>query len=319
MNASFWQTLPRPILGLSPMDGITDPAFRAVVDGLGHPGILYTEFISADGFIRHIPRVRRTLVTHETDTPMIVQLFSANPNAVYEAVKMLAPYPFAGVDINMGCPNKHIVAKSGGASLIKNPKLAAEIIRAAKKAASELDNPLPISVKTRIGYDKPDTTEWISTLLEEEPAAIALHGRTVRQEYGGKADWEEIGQAAALAEKTKTLLLGNGDIASYDEALEKSEHYTPDGVLIGRAALGNPWIFTGKTPTLSMKLTAIRTHCRWFRNLTPEENPLSLRKHLSWYVRGFPNASAVRQTIMTMSNVTEMEAYFSTPGPLTEA
>lgn len=318
MKTSFWHTLPRPILGLSPMDGITDPAFRAVVDEIGHPGVLYTEFISADGFIRNTPRLERTIRTHKTKTPLIVQLFSADPHAVHEAVKRLGDYPIQGVDINMGCPNKHVVAKSGGAALIKNPTLAKKIIQAAKIAASEMETPFPISVKTRIGYDKQNTKEWISMLLEEEPSVIALHGRTVVQEYGGKADWDEIGKAAELAQKTKTLLLGNGDISSYGDALEKATHYSPDGILIGRAVLGNPWIFTDNTPTLNMKLSAIMLHSQWFKKLTPEENPLSLRKHLAWYVRGFPNASILRQAIMKMQTVEEMEAYFSSSEPLTE-
>lgn len=313
MNPSFWQSLPRPIIGLAPMDGVTDPAFRAVVDQIGHPSVLYTEFISADGFIRGIHRLERTLTHHQTQTPLVVQLFSANPDAVYQAVKRLGEsYPdIQGVDINMGCPNKHIVAKSGGASLIKNPKLARVIIRKAKQAASELDRPFPISVKTRIGYTRPQTTAWISTLLEEKPAVIALHGRTVTQEYQGHADWEEIGKAALLTKKTNTLLLGNGDIHSYEEAKEMSLRSAPDGVLIGRAAWGNPWIFTGQPASREMKLAAILSHCAWFQALTPQENPLSLRKHISWYIKGFSNASAIRQHIMLLSTIEEMEAYIS--------
>jgi len=296
---NFWQTIKKPILGLSPMDGITDPAFRAIVDKIGHPGILYTEFVSADGLCRNPKRLLRTFTSHKTDTPLIGQLFGADPVAMQEASAMLIEKTtITGIDINMGCPNRRVAGHGGGAGLIKTPIIAKQLIAAVKQAIKGSHKPIGMSVKTRIGYNDIITEAWISILLEDEPDAISLHGRTLKQMYTGKANWEEIRKAANLAKQTSTILLGNGDIASLTEAHNHIASFTPDGVLIGRAALGNPWIFQGSIPGIPTRIqTAIR-HIELFDELTPTANPLSLRKHLGWYMKGFPDASSIRKQLM---------------------
>jgi nifR3 family TIM-barrel protein len=304
---SFWHNLPKPIIGLAPMDGITDPPFRAVVDEIGKPSVLYTEFISADGFVRNPARLSHTLTTYPTSTPLVAQLFGANPDTMYEAATLLLKFPIQGIDINMGCPNKHVAKTNGGASLIQNPKLAQILIRKVRKAVKDSGRNIGISVKTRIGYDKPDTREWISTLLEEDPDAIALHGRTFRQMFTGQANWDEIKIASGLASKTKTLLLGNGDIQSLEDATRKSQLYSPDGVLIGRASLGNPWVFTDTVPDKSMKIQAELKHIKFFSKLTPTADVLSLRKHLCWYMKGFPDSSEIRKKIVSIHTTLEAE------------
>lgn len=304
---TFWQTIKRPVIGLSPMDGITDPAFRAIIDEVGHPTVLYTEFVSAEGLCRNPKRLLRTFTTHKTDTPLIGQLFGSDPVAMQEAAAILLEKPhITGIDINMGCPNRRVASHNGGAGLIRQPKNAQKLIESVKQAIKKSKKTIGISVKTRIGYDSIITESWIGTLLEAKPDAIALHGRTFKQLYTGVANWEEIHKAAKLASTTPTLLLGNGDIHSLQDAEDYSIRYTPDGVLIGRSALGNPWVFQRTIPGLITRIrTAIR-HIQLFDVLTPTANPLSLRKHLGWYIKGFPDASSVRERIMKLSTTKDM-------------
>ena len=308
----FWQTIKKPIIGLAPMDGITDPAFRAIVDEIGQPSILYSEFVSAEGLCRNPKRLLRTFISHKTDTPLIGQLFGVDPIAMQEASAiLLEKTSISGIDINMGCPNRRVANHNGGAGLIKQPKIAKKLIEAVKQAITKSKKMIGISVKTRIGYDDIVTETWIKSLLEAQPDAIALHGRTLKQMYTGKANWEEIHKASLLAKETHTLLLGNGDIQSLDEVNKYIIKYTPDGVLLGRAALGNPWIFQNCTPDIKIRIqTAIR-HIQLFDEFTPTANPLSLRKHLGWYIKGFPDASSIRNTMMKLVTTKDMLDFLS--------
>jgi nifR3 family TIM-barrel protein len=309
---TFWHTLRKPILGLAPMDGITDPAFRAVVDDIGHPSVLYSEFVSAEGLNRNFKRLLRIFMTHQTATPFVGQLFGADAIAMEEAASILLEKTFvSGIDINMGCPNRHVTGSGGGAALIFNPKLARKLIQAVRKAVTQSKKPIGISVKTRLGIDSVVTESWIPNLLEEQPDAIALHGRTLKQLFTGHADWNEIHKAARIAQKTKTLLLGNGDISSFPCAQEHIKKYSPDGILIGRATFGNPWIFQNISPDLRTRIHTAIHHIHLFHALTPDGNPLSLRKHLAWYIKGFPDASLIRQKIIKLSTTKQMLDFLS--------
>lgn len=309
---SFWKIIKKPIIGLAPMDGITDPAFRAIVDEVGHPSLLYTEFVSAEGLCRNPKRLLRTFTSHKTSTPLIGQLFGSDPSAMQEATAILLEKTTVnGIDINMGCPNRRVSAHGGGAGLIKRPKVAKQLIRAVRETIKLSKKPIGISVKTRIGYEDIVTESWIGTLLEEEPDTIALHGRTLKQLYSGKANWEEIHKAAVLASATKTLLLGNGDIQSLQDAHEHIKVHTPDGVLIGRATFGNPWVFQNTVPDVKTRIEAAIRHIQLFNELTPDANPLSLRKHLGWYVKGFPHASSVREHLMKLTTAKDALDFLS--------
>ncbi len=304
---SFWQTIKKPIIGLAPMDGITDPAFRAIVDEIGHPSVFYTEFVSAEGLSRNPKRLLRTFTSHNTNTPLIGQLFGCDPIAMQEASAiLLEKTKVSGIDINMGCPNRRVASHGGGAGLIKQAKVAVKLIDTVKQVIGKSKKAIGLSVKTRIGYDDIVTESWISSLLEAKPEAIALHGRTLKQMYTGSANWVEIRKAAILANKTNTLLLGNGDIRSLHDAHIHIEKHSPDGVLIGRASFGNPWVFQDIVPNLSTRIQTAIHHITLFTELTPDANPLSLRKHLGWYIKRFPDASLVREQIMKMKTTKEM-------------
>lgn len=297
------------LIGLSPMDGVTDPAFRFVVDTIGKPDVLFTEFVSADGLSRNVKKLFQTFASHTTNTPLVAQLFGKNPDALAKAALLLHPYPLAGIDINMGCPARTVAFHGGGAGLIKTPKLAVLCIQAVKQALSDVHWHIPVTVKTRTGIDKPITKEWISTLLSAKPSAIILHARTLSQLYTGHADWSQIGIAAALCNTASIPLFGNGDIKTITDARDKISFYKLRGVLIGRAAFGNPWVFSGITPTPRERFEAIAMHLEAFETYMPGGNPLSLRKHLAWYTHGLPNAKELRISAMTLSTVSEMKEF----------
>lgn len=301
----IWQKISKPILGLSPMDGITDPAFRAVIDTIGHPTVLFTEFVSADGLCRN-QHLLRTFQSHKTTTPLIGQLFGKDPKAMEEAAAILIEKTtISGIDINMGCPSPKVAHHGGGAALIQSPKRAKDIILAVKKTIVKSKKSIGLSVKTRIGYDTIVTPQWISFLSELPIDAISLHGRTLKQHYTGRANWDELALAATISKKNNILLFGNGDITSLSEANEKIHRYTPDGVLIGRGCLGNPWIFTSHTPTPVERIDAAIYHCQYFQSLTPTESPLTLRKHLGWYVKSMEHAKEFRSKLITITSVEE--------------
>lgn len=338
-NRGFWDKLKYPIIGLSPMDGVTDSAFRFIVDKYGKPDVLFTEFTSVEGLSYGAAQLLSAFVYHKTDTPTTAQVFGSHPGDFYKAAFIISELGFDGIDINMGCPDRHVAKKGGGAGLILRPKLAQEIIKRTKQGTEDWGNgtslhsvgikpsiidwidhykeknsinafrkPLPVSVKTRIGYDEVVTESWVSNLLEAEPANISLHGRTLKQLYSGEADWNEIENAARLTKTTSTTLLGNGDIKSLADAREKIVRYHVDGVLIGRAAFGNPWVFVNKEGTLQERFQTAIEHCQKFMELTPDLHFLSLRKHLAWYCKGFDGAAKVRTQFLSASNLSEVES-----------
>lgn len=338
MEKGFWSGLPKPIIALAPMDGVTDAAFRYITDKYGKPHILFTEFTSVEGLSRGAEVLLEAFVHHSTQTPIVAQIFGAEPESFYKTAFILGEMGYDGIDINMGCPDKNVAKHGGGAGLIRTPELAKRIVRetrrgiqdwAAGKTMEEAGLPeqiyehvnrykqshldqikprreLPVSVKTRIGYDKIVTTEWISHLLETEPVNISLHGRTLKQMYTGTADWDEIAKAAELVHRTDTLILGNGDIKSVHEAADRSRTYGTDGALIGRAAFGNPWLFADTQTDWKTRLRTAVEHCRAFVDMTPEQHFLSLRKHMAWYCKGFDRAQEIRIQLMKTNTVEDV-------------
>ena len=188
------------------------------------------------------------------------------------------------------------------------PKLAKKIILSVKKA---VQNRIPVSVKTRTGYKIPQTKEWISNLLETEPDVICIHARTFAQKYSGLADWSQIGIAADLAKNTKTKIFGNGDIKSKNQAIQRIKEFNLAGVLIGRAALGNPWIFKGVIPTTKERFKVLLEHCKKFVEFFPTANLSIMRKHLGWYAKDFPHAAEVRNELMQVNSIENVKKILS--------
>jgi len=197
----------------------------------------------------------------------------------------------------------------------KNSWVRNTVIATQAKHQSSLPKPtrklLPISVKTRLGYKENTAIDWIKKILETKPAAITIHGRTLQQGYSGKADWETIAKAGEIIHKAGALALGNGDIKNRQEACEKAVNYQVDGVLIGRSALGNPWIFSNKEPTIAAKFKVAIEHAEKYSEIFGRGYFSPMKKHLAWYCRGFPGAATVRQALMRTESFEEVEAILS--------
>lgn len=351
---SFWQTLQKPLIALAPMDGVSDAPFRLVQARIGRPDIVFTEFTNVEGLWRGDLRLLDAFLYDDAERPAVAQIFGSTPQDFYRSAIMVCELGFDGVDINMGCPSKCVTGKGGGAALIREPLLAQEIVRATKQGVEDWANGqtlegiglaperiarirqmnearrspivrrrLPVSVKTRLGYDSVIIEEWVKVLLEVEPVAISLHGRTLRQMYTGSADWDAIARAAEIVRQTPTLILGNGDIHSPEDVLRRLRQTNVHGVLIGRASMGNPWLFrdiraalaaqeAGETrpaerPTAAERLLTALQHVRLFSALLPNHRFVELRKHLSWYCRDFFDAVALRRQLVQTNSLSEVE------------
>lgn len=342
---SFWNDLSAPIIGLSPMDGVSDYPFRHIQKKYGRPAVVYTEFTSVEGVCHGADRLLKDFLFDETQRPVVAQIYGTTPQFFYETAILLCELGFDGIDINMGCPAKNVAHSGAGAALIQTPDLAVSIIQAVQQAIIDWQNGksptdcehitpviaaevakrhealppqfqekrhIPVSVKTRIGYSQEVVESWIPTLLSQNLAAIALHGRTLKQQYGGEANWEVIAKAAAMVKQTSTKILGNGDVSTYQDALQKIAAANLDGVLIGRASMGNPYVFLPQPAETSVFKIAVE-HAQLYENTFSHEeryNFLPMRKHLGWYVKNVENASQIRVELYQTNSAAEAHAVF---------
>ncbi len=356
--------LQNPVIGLSPMDGVSDFSFREITKKYGNPDIIYTEFVNVMGLCIAGFNTLKELDFSENQRPIIAQIYGNNPEYFYHAAKVIVALGFDGVDINMGCPAKTVTQSGSGAALIKNPTLAIEIIDAVKKGVRDfVDNGelsglssktlkavnlkiksnfkqleklkisdtklssgqlniyagedgskfqrvlIPVSVKTRIGYDKPVTEDWISTLDSANPDWIAVHGRTLKQMYSGTSDRNELIKAV---NSTSKAVLINGDIKNYTDALNVIKETNAYGVLIGRASLGNPWIFNREynedLVTFEERVKVMIEHTKLFVKHNPDERAFfQMRKHFGWYMKGFDGAKELREKLFRCSSLEEVK------------
>lgn len=303
---SFWTKLQKPFFVLAPMADVTDPAYRVVIAKYGKPDVTWTEFVSADGLYHTREKkgmkdeenpLMRDLLYTQAERPIVAQLFSSNPENMAYAAKLCASLGFDGVDINMGCPDKSIEKQGCGAAMIKNPEKAKAIIRAARESG------LPVSVKTRIGYNSENMNEWLTAVLEEMPAALTVHLRTRKEMSKVPAHWELMSRAVELrnAVSPETRILGNGDVKDIADAHEKIDSTGADGVMLGRAIFGNPWLFTGRVSeeiSEQEKLTALLELARNYEALRPQKSFHLLKKHVKAFVVGFDGSAHLRGQLM---------------------
>jgi nifR3 family TIM-barrel protein len=306
---NFWQKLNKPFVGLSPMEDVTDPAFRRIIAKYGHPDVIFTEFASADGLASEEgrERIKKDLIFDDSERPVVAQLFGSKPKNFKVAAKIIAELGFSGIDINMGCPDKDVVKQGAGCALIQNHELAREVVLAVKEGAGEI----PVSIKTRIGYSADEINAWIPSLLETKPAAITIHGRTKKEMYKVPTHWDTIARAAEMAKGSGTLIIGNGDIQSRREGIDIAERYGLHGILIGRAVFGNPWIFNENIQKENLSLKAILDvlieHSGLFEELEGESRHfMHMRKHFSWYLKGFPDTKELKMALMQTENTAEL-------------
>ena len=202
----------------------------------------------------------------EKERPIVAQLFTAHPEKMFEAARLVAALGFDGFDINMGCPDKSIEKQGAGAALIKTPRIAREVISAAKEGIRAAGKHIPVSVKTRVGWSKPELETWIPELLKENIAALIIHARTRKELSLVPARWEFVKRVVEIRNEMKvdTLIIGNGDVADLDEARKKAKESGADGVMIGRGIFGNPWLFAGKISGTEEKLKVLVEHTKLF-------------------------------------------------------
>jgi tRNA-dihydrouridine synthase len=322
------------------MDGVTDFACRAMAARYGRPDVMFTEFTTAVGMFYAPEKVLRDFEYAEFERPIVAQIYGNRPEDFYRAVHVVCELGFDGVDINMGCPAKQVEQKNCGAGLIRTPDLALEIVRATRAAVldwaagqtlEELKIPgkvvavveamnarrtgrarpaerrrIPYSVKTRLGFDGVVIERWVETLLTEKPAVLSIHGRTLKQMYRGAARWDAIASAARVARGSGTLILGNGDVLTRSEALAKVSETGVDGVLIGRASLGNPWVFSGRQAEMEERISVALEHARYFVEGRGEREFKAVRKHLVGYLRGFPDAASLRMKALNSTTLQQL-------------
>jgi nifR3 family TIM-barrel protein len=302
---NFWDQLPQPFSCLAPMSQFTDSAMRLVLARHCKPDVIFTEFISTAGLCS--PKGRNKLLPdlrYDTiERPIVAQFFGRDPEQFYHSAKLATELEYDGVDINLGCPDRSVLRQGAGSSLIREPSLVAEIVTAAKEGAQGR----PVSVKTRLGYSECTIENWIPHLVSMKPAAITLHGRTRKQKYLGKADWTAISRAAQIAHSAQIPLIGNGDITNWTEAREKAEIYGVNGIMIGRAAIGNPWVFDKtliqKPLSLEYILSIIIEHAEIYESHhSGIKNFANVRKHLKNYVSAFLGAKALRSELVQAEN-----------------
>ena len=315
MDFGFWNTLPRPFMALAPMSGYTDTAYRLMAVRYGSPDVMYTEFVPANGLASD-GRANLLHFFHTTPAqrPLVAQLYGGEPGHFYAAARVAATLGVDGIDINMGCPAKAVVSRKGGAALIGDLPRAREIIDAAKDGAGGL----PVSVKTRLA-PAADNERWLTGLLEAQPAALAVHARARCDTYKSPARWGEIARLVQLARVAhpdpgeRPLIIGNGDVKSLAQARQRAAETGCDGVMLGRACYGNPWLFNREytrddLPRAEL-LEVMLEHARVFREHNVAERPLEfLRKHFKAYVHGFKGATAIRARVMAAEDYAKLEA-----------
>ena len=301
---------------LGPMAGVTDLPFRLLCKEQG-AGLLCMEMVSAKGIMYNNKNTKFLLTIDERERPVSLQLFGSDPDIISEQAKRIEELPFDILDINMGCPVPKIVNNGDGSALMKNPILAGEIIEKTARAIQK-----PVTVKIRKGFDEEhiNAVEMAHIAQESGAAAIAVHGRTREQYYSGKADWEIIRK---VKEAVKIPVIGNGDVWTPQDAIDMRKQTGCDGVMIGRGAQGNPWIFkqilhyeqTGELlekPSPQEVTEMILRHAKMQMEFKGEYIGMrEIRKHAAWYTAGYKNSAKLRGKINETETYEELKELLS--------
>lgn len=307
---SFWDNLPRPFFILAPMEGVTDVVFRHVVKKSAAPDIFFTEFTNATGWAAVGNKATGgRLVKTDDEHPLVAQLWGANPEAMGKLARHCAEVGFDGLDLNTGCPDSSAVKSGGGAAMIKNPELTAQMIAAMKTSG------LPVSVKTRLGYSSVEERhEWIRFLLQQDIVALTVHLRTKKEMSKVPAHWELMKEIRELRDEIapQTLIIGNGDVMDRTEGEKLVQETGIDGIMIGRGIFHNPWCFEKARPTHSLdeNIALLRFQLDLFEKTWASQKRSfdPLKRFFKIYVRNFPEAGQVRDKLMHATSIPETRA-----------
>jgi tRNA-dihydrouridine synthase len=291
------------------MDDVTDLVFREIISRIAKPDVLFTEFTSADALCsKGHKKVGHRLEYTEKQRPIVAQIWGADPENFKQAATYVQESGFDGIDINMGCPDRSIMQKGCCAALINKKELVEKLIKAVREGAPNL----PLSVKTRLDATEELTKEWISFLLSQDINALILHSRTAAELSKVPARWEELGKAVELRNKINpnVTIIGNGDVQSYQEIMEKHKTYDVDGVMVGRGIFYNPWLFekneSAKTHTPKEYMDLLIQHTKLFNDTWGDaKNFETMKKFFKIYIKDFDGANKFRQQLMEVKSYKE--------------
>lgn len=310
MNNNFWQNLPKPFSVLAPMEDVTDVVFRQIVKECASPDVFFTEFTSTAGmFSKGAHLVTQRLKKKNDEFPLVAQVWGTNPDQYFLAAKEIVNLGFAGIDINMGCPVKKIVKQGACSALIKTPELAKEIIIATKEG---VNGAIPVSVKTRMGFDKIVTLEWGTFLLSLGIDALTFHPRLAKELSTKPANWSEVEKIVEIRNQIapNTVIIGNGDVENYNEIILKHKQVGVDGVMIGRGIFKDPFAFSKTKSILDLttreKIDLMLKHANLFISTWADKKHFSIiRRFYKIYLTGFDGAAELRAELMSVNNLEE--------------
>jgi tRNA-dihydrouridine synthase B len=284
---------------LAPMAGFTDPPFRRIARRHG-AALVFTELISAVGIVRNSLKTMDLLRFSEEERPIAIQIFGNNPDTMGEAAAILTGLKPDIIDINMGCCAQKVCKNGSGAALLRDAGLLGAIASGVVRSAG-----IPVSAKIRIGWDFSSLNymDTVKILEDSGISLISVHGRTRSQKYGERADWGVIKE---ICEKSNLPIIGNGDIASHEEACSRLRESGCAAVMVGRGAIGNPWIFSGRTPARHELVEQIKSHLASMIEYYGEYGIVLMRKHMVRYIRGFRNAAGMRASLLRSTDIGEI-------------
>jgi len=294
---------------LAPMEGVTDSVFRQVLCDIGKPDLFFTEFLNVEGFCsKGREKVMHRLKFSEREKPIVVQLWGNVPEYYLETVKYVKTLKPDGVDINIGCSVRDVLSGGRCSALIKEKGLVKEIIEAVRSEAGDI----PVSVKTRLGYDEIDIEGWIGFLLKLNLDLITVHGRISKEGYSTPSRWDDIAKCVTLKDELSpsTLIIGNGDVKTLKQGKEYVEKYRVDGFMVARGILNNPWLFSGRDKgeiTREERVEVLVKHLRLFEKTWDGTKPFnSQKKYIKAYIGGFKGVNELRKELMGLDTTKEV-------------
>ena len=312
---NFWQQLKRPFFVLAPMDDVTDVVFRQLIAQICPPDVFFTEFVSTDGLqsAGRASTMERLRIAPKQSEPLVAQIWGNQPDLYLKSARDIAHMGFAGIDINLGCPERGIVARQCCGGLIGHNNRVAEIIAATKAGAPDL----PISVKTRIGLNRIITEDWAGFLLTQNLNALTIHGRTVREMSKVPAHWDEIAKVVALRDEIApaTVIIGNGDISIFAHGTKLADNYGVDGLMIGRGVFADPFVFA-KSPSAhhpAQMIQILLRHLELYELWGSSKSFQTLKKFFKIYINSWPGAADLRVELMAASTVAEVRSILGSP------